>query len=113
MRVGNLAIKRDWGWAPEYVEAMFLMLQQDQPEDFVIATGKSHSLETFLAMVFEVLGLSWKDRVVVDESLYRPSEILEGKGRPDKAMTKLGWRAATDLSGVVRGMLSGDEAPSQ
>ncbi|MCM1982999.1 GDP-mannose 4,6-dehydratase [Lyngbya confervoides] len=107
LRLGNIAVKRDWGWAPEYVEAMYLMLQQDKPEDYVIATGESHSLETFVDMVFAEVGLDWQEYVVVDESLYRPSEIAEGKGRPYKAMAKLGWRAQLGLNEVVQGMLAG------
>lgn len=105
--LGDLSVKRDWGWAPEYVEAMYLMLQQETPEDYVIATGETNSLETFVIMVFDELGLNWQDHVMVDKSLYRPSEIAVGKGRPYKACAKLGWQAKFRLKDIVKGMLVG------
>lgn len=103
--LGDLSVKRDWGWAPEYVEAMYLMLQQETPEDYVIATGETNSLETFVMMVFHELGLNWQDHVLVDKSLYRPSEISIGKGRPYKACAKLGWQANFRLKDIVKNML--------
>lgn len=103
--LGDLSVKRDWGWAPEYVEAMYLMLQQETPEDYVIATGETNSLETFVMMVFRELGLNWKDHVMIDKSLYRPSEIAIGKGRPYKACAKLGWQANFRLKDIVKSML--------
>lgn len=103
--LGNLSISRDWGWAPEYVEAMYLMLQQDTPDDFVIATGQSYSLESFVSAAFEMLGLNWQNHVVIDESLYRPSESLLSRGCADKAKTKLGWNARSKLPDVISKML--------
>jgi GDPmannose 4,6-dehydratase len=75
LRLSDLAIRRDWGWAPDYVEAMWAMLQQDEPEEFVIATGVSHTLEAFVAAAFGAVGLNWRDHVEHDPSLARPSEI--------------------------------------
>lgn len=106
--LGDLSVKRDWGWAPEYVEAMYLMLQQETPEDYVIATGETNSLETFVMIVFDELGLNWQDHVMVDKSLFRPSEIAVGRGRPYKACAKLGWQGKFRLRDVVKGMLAED-----
>lgn len=104
LRLGNLSIQRDWGWAPEYVEAMHLMLQQDSPDDFVIATGESYSLEQFVAISFATADLDWQNHVVVDESLYRPAESLLGKGRAYKAAAKLNWRAQSQMPDVIEKM---------
>lgn len=108
LRLGNLEIQRDWGWAPEYVEAMYLMLQQDKAEDFVIATGESYRLEDFVAMSFSELDLDWKDHVVIDEGLYRPAESLVGKGRAHKAVARLGWQAQSKMPDVIKKMLEGN-----
>jgi GDPmannose 4,6-dehydratase len=105
LHLGNISIARDWGWAPEYVEAMWLMLQQDIPDDFVIATGETHSLEEFVAEAFHSLGLNWRDHVLTDPSLYRPTEITVGKGDPSKAWKILGWRAKYKMRDVVRMMV--------
>ena len=102
--LGNLAIHRDWGWAPEYVEAMWLMLQQDAPGDFVIATGEPHSLEEFVAAAFAHFDLSWRDHVEIDERFFRPSDIALGFGDAAKAAKILGWRAKTTMPGVVTRM---------
>lgn len=107
LRLGNLLIQRDWGWAPEYVEAMYLMLQQDAPDDFVIASGESYSLEQFVSKAFATAGLDWQDYVISDESLYRPSESLLGKGRPDKAAVKLSWKAQSKMPDVIEKMFKG------
>lgn len=103
--LGNVSIKRDWGWAPEYVEAMWLMLQQDEPADFVIATGQPHSLEDFVETAFSVLGLNWRDHVKVDPSLLRPIDIEMGWGNPTKARDKLGWEAQHKMYDVVKMMI--------
>ncbi|MFK8184194.1 MAG: GDP-mannose 4,6-dehydratase [Phormidesmis sp.] len=103
--LGNLAIQRDWGWAPEYVEVIYLMLQQNQPDDFVIATGESYSLEKFVELTFACLDLDWRAYVVIDKSIYRPAEILIGKGCADKAKSKLGWSAQSKMPDVVKKML--------
>lgn len=83
--LGNISIERDWGWAPEYVEAMYLMLQQNQPDDYVIATGTSRKLEDFVAHAFSELNLDWKEYVVANKRLLRPTNIALGKGKPAKA----------------------------
>ena len=104
LRLGNLDIQRDWGWAPEYVSAMWLMLQQAEAQDYVVATGRTVSLEYFIARVFEYFALDWKDHVVVDASLLRPSDIMIGQANPAKASRKLQWTAATDVDGVIARM---------
>jgi len=91
--LGNMSIQRDWGWAQEYVEAMYLMLQQSQPDDYVIATGESTSLEDFVAAAFASVNLEWRDHVIVDSSLFRPTDLAVGKGNPSKAKNQLGWEA--------------------
>jgi GDPmannose 4,6-dehydratase len=91
LRLGNIEIRRDWGFAPEYVKAMWLMLQQDEPDDYVIATGEAHSLREFVELAFSHAGLDWKDHVAVDKALYRPSEIDVIYGNPAKAKAKIGW----------------------
>jgi GDPmannose 4,6-dehydratase len=109
--LGNLDICRDWGWAPEYVDAMWRMLQQDQPEDLVIATGRSVSLQHFVAAAFAHFGLDWRRHVQADSSLLRPSDIKFGAADPARAFQRLGWKATTDVDGVVAAMcraLDGD-----
>jgi len=102
LRLGNIAIQRDWGWAPEYVEAMWLMLQQENPDDYVIATGESHSLEEFVDAAFAQVGLRWRDHVVIDPELLRPTDIAVSRGNPQKAASTLGWRARCRMPEVVR-----------
>jgi GDPmannose 4,6-dehydratase len=104
LRLGNMGIKRDWGWAPEYVEAMWLIMQQEQPEDFVIATGRSESLEYFTARAFAQYDLDWRDHVTIEQGLFRPSDIGVSSGNPAKAKEKLGWSARTDVDGVIAKM---------
>ena len=104
--LGDLSVRRDWGWAPEYVEAMWAMLQQDTPEDFVIATGIAHSLEEFVATAFDVYGLDWRDYVRTDSKLFRPSEIRCGFGDASKAAAKLGWKARTSMPELVKRMVT-------
>lgn len=103
--LGNLSIQRDWGWAPEYVEAMYLMLQQEQPQDFVIATGETNKLEDFVAEVFATLHLDWRDRVVVDQTLLRPTDLSISRGNPAKAKKILGWEAKYKMKDVTRNMV--------
>lgn len=103
--LGNIEIARDWGWAPDYVEAMWLMLQQDVAEDFVIATGKTHQLKDFIAMAFESVGLNWENYVIIDQNLFRPTDLAIGKANPNKAMLKLGWKASKNLKEVVKEMM--------
>jgi len=106
LSLGRIDIVRDWGWAPEYVEAMWLMLQQPTPDDFVIATGEANSLESFVSFTFETLNLDWKKHVVLDSSLKRPSDILWSQGDPRKAETLLGWKISTSMHGVIKNMIS-------
>lgn len=109
LHLGNLAIRRDWGWAPEYVEAIWLMLQQTKPEDFIVSTGESHSLEEFLTTAFDHLGLDWRDHVVVDKTLFRLTEISIMQGNPTKAREKLGWEAKTKMKQVIGLMLQAEQ----
>jgi GDPmannose 4,6-dehydratase len=110
LRLGNITVARDWGWAPEYVEAMWLMLQQAVPDDYVIATGASYQLEDFIEVIFATLGLDWRDHVETDESLLRPSEIMKGQGNPTKAKDRLGWQAAYQMPDVARMMVEAEQA---
>ncbi|MEH2455811.1 GDP-mannose 4,6-dehydratase [Nostoc sp.] len=103
--LGNMQIQRDWGWAPEYVEAMYLMLQQEQPDDYVIATGESSSLEEFVAAAFASVDLDWRHHVVIDNSLLRPTDLAVGRGNPVKAKNKLGWQAKYKMKQVVQMMV--------
>ena len=104
LALGDLSIRRDWGWAPEYVVAMHAMLQRDEPEDFVIATGKTHSLEEFVAEAFAAVGLDWRRHVTRDASLSRPSELACGRADPSKAVALLGWTARCAMPDVPRMM---------
>lgn len=106
--IGDLSIARDWGWAPEYVEAMWLMLQQDSPDDYVIATGEANSLEDFVAEVFNNLNLKWRNYVAFDPSYVRPSEIQFSQGRSGKAAQVLGWEAKNKMRDVVRMMVAAE-----
>ncbi len=103
--LGNLAVRRDWGWAPEYVEAMYLMLQQAQPDDYVIATGVSYRLEDFVSETFAAVGLQWQKHVSIETSLFRPTDLAVGLGNPTKAKLKLGWEAKYQMPDVVRMMM--------
>ncbi|MEA5620661.1 GDP-mannose 4,6-dehydratase [Cronbergia sp. UHCC 0137] len=103
--LGNMSIQRDWGWAEEYVEAMYLMLQQTQPDDYVIATGESTSLEDFVAAAFADVNLDWHDYVVVDTSLLRPTDLAVGRANPAKAKCQLGWQAKNKMRDVVHKMI--------
>lgn len=103
--LGNISIERDWGWAPEYVEAMWLMLQQEQSDDFVIATGETRKLEDFVKIAFELVGLDWRNHVVIDPNLLRPTDLLSGQANTCKALEKLGWHAKHKMDDVVRLMI--------
>tara|TARA_A100001011_G_scaffold165279_1_gene173978 strand:- start:35272 stop:36231 length:960 start_codon:yes stop_codon:yes gene_type:complete len=102
--LGNIQTKRDWGWAPEYVEAMWLMLQQDQQEDFVIATGKSYSLKSFVEKVFEYFSLDWNEHVVIDRKLIRPNDISDSFANPSYAKDKLGWEAKVHFEQLINNL---------
>ena len=108
LALGRLDIVRDWGWAPEYVEAMWLMLQQAAPDDFVIATGHSRSLQEFVAAAFSEVGLDWRNFVVVDKTLYRPTDLAISRGNPAKAERILGWRAKFGMTDVVGAMMAAE-----
>ncbi|ANV90505.1 GDP-mannose 4,6-dehydratase [Picosynechococcus sp. PCC 8807] len=103
--LGNTNIHRDWGWAEEYVEAMYLMLQQDRADDYVIATGETCSLQDFVQYTFEFLDLNWDENVIVDESLFRPTDLTFGRANPSKAKSQLGWEAKYKVQDVVKMMI--------
>ncbi|WP_287325650.1 GDP-mannose 4,6-dehydratase [Okeania sp. SIO1F9] len=105
LHLGNISVQRDWGWAPEYVEAMYLMLQQEEPDDYVIATGESYPLQDFVIEAFATVGLNWQNYVEVDRSLYRPTDISVGRANPIKAKEKLAWKAQYKMPDVVRMMV--------
>jgi len=110
LHLGNISISRDWGWAPEYVDAMWRILQQEKPDDFVIATGETYSLEDFIATAFDCAGLNWQQHVVTDSSLLRPSEITINRANPAKAFDQLGWKARYTMPQVVRMMFDDDHS---
>jgi GDPmannose 4,6-dehydratase len=105
VRLGNINIQRDWGWAPEYVEAMWLMLQHERPDDFVVATGETHTLADFVSEAFGNVGLNWREHVVFDPSLLRPSDIAMSCANPTKVYERLGWRAHHKMKDVVGMMM--------
>ena len=108
LRMGNLDAKRDWGFAGDYVKAMWLMLQQDTPDDYVIATGETHSVKEFLELAFARVGLNWKDYVVVDPKFLRPAEVDLLLGDPAKALKKLGWKTEVSFQGLIDMMVDAD-----
>ena len=108
LRLGNLAIQRDWGWAPEYVDAMWRMMQLDSPDDLVIGTGEAHSLEAFVSHTFAGLGLRWQDHVELDNILNRPSEIMFSKANPARAEAKIGWKAKVTIPHVISKMIEAE-----
>jgi len=110
--LGNISISRDWGWAPEYVDAMWRMLQQEKPDDYVIATGVTHTLEEFVAQSFACLNLEWRESVIIDPTLLRPSEIMISRANPAKALNVLGWRAQHSMENVVKMMIDAEFSKS-
>lgn len=108
LRLGNLDSHRDWGFAGDYVQAMWLMLQQDTPDDYVVATGETHSVEQFLAEAFGYVDLDWHEYVVQDPKYMRPAEVDLLVGDPDKAGRKLGWEPSVSLRQLVRMMVDAD-----
>ncbi|SFK33095.1 GDP-mannose 4,6-dehydratase [Methylophaga sulfidovorans] len=107
LELGRMDISRDWGWAPEYVEAMWLMLQTDNPEDYVIATGETNTLEQFVSAAFAYFNLDYKEHVKQNDAFIRPSELLYSVGDPSKAKEKLGWGARFDMQAVIANMIKG------
>ncbi|MBV8491586.1 MAG: GDP-mannose 4,6-dehydratase, partial [Candidatus Eremiobacteraeota bacterium] len=109
LRLGNLDAQRDWGYAGDYVRAMWLMLQQDQPDDYVIATGRTHSVREFVRIAFEVAGLgSYEPYVVTDPRFVRPAEVDLLIGNPAKARARLGWQPEVDFEHLVEMMVKAD-----
>ena len=106
--LGNLEARRDWGYAPEYVEAMWRMLQQDTPDDYVVATGEMHSVQELVEVAFGLVGLDWERHVRIDQRYFRPTEVDELRGDPAKAERVLGWRPTVTFNGLVRIMLEAD-----
>lgn len=106
--LGNLDARRDWGYAKEYVEAMWLMLQQPEPDDYVVATGEMHTVRELCEVAFAAVGLDWERHVRIDERYFRPTEVDELCGDASKARTALGWRPRTTFHGLVRLMLAAD-----
>lgn len=103
--LGNIDVERDWGWAPEYVVAMWRMLQQDQPDDYVIATGRSHKLSDFVQETFDYLNLDWRELVESNAELLRPTDIMVSRANPRKAAEELDWRARYTMPDVVKMMV--------
>lgn len=109
LSLGRLDIARDWGWAPDFVDAMWHMLQQDAPDDYVIATGESHTLESFVANTFAYVGLDWRSHVDVDTALFRPSEIMHSAGNPEKAINGLGWKAEALFPDLIANLVRAEQ----
>ncbi len=110
LKLGDLSVRRDWGWAPEYVDAMWRMLQREAPEDFVLATGETHGLDAFVAAAFEHVGLDWRAHVDSDDSLRRPTDVRVGRADPSRAAASLGWRATRHMREVVAGMVDAERS---
>jgi GDPmannose 4,6-dehydratase len=108
LHLGNLDAERDWGFAGDYVQAMWLMLQQDEPDDYVVATGKSHSVRRYCELAFAHAGMNWEDHVVMDPNLVRPAEVDHLLGDPSKAREELNWEQHVDFEGLVRMMVDAD-----
>lgn len=108
LRLGNLDAKRDWGFAGDYVRAMWLMLQRDEPDDYVIATGESHSVKEFVSQAFSAVGLDWHDYVKKDERFMRPADVSELRGDSTKAREKLGWEPMISFNELVTMMVNDD-----
>jgi GDPmannose 4,6-dehydratase len=113
LKLGDLSIRRDWGWAPEYVEAMWAILQQERPDDFIIATGETNSLQDFVAASFAELDLDWRAHVETDSGLLRRTDIAVGRANPEKARRVLGWQASRRMRDVVRLMVEDERAAAR
>ena len=108
LKLGNLKSKRDWGYAPEYVEAMWLMLQRSKPQDFVIGTGETHSVEEFAEAAFAVVGLDWRKYIEIDKKFLRPAEVDYLVADPSEARRILGWKHRTDYRKLAEIMVLAD-----
>jgi GDPmannose 4,6-dehydratase len=113
LRLGNLDAQRDWGFAGDYVRAMWLMLQQDEPDDYVIATGETHPVRELVQIAFDTVGLRWEDHVVIDPAFFRPAEVDLLVGDPSKAQRVLGWKREMDFPTLVETMVTSDLAALQ
>ncbi|MBA4186546.1 MAG: GDP-mannose 4,6-dehydratase [Planctomycetaceae bacterium] len=113
LKLGNLDSKRDWGFAGDYVRAMWLMLQQDKPDDYVVATGETHTVKRLVELAFDAVGLKWDKYVEIDSSLVRPAEVDLLIGDPTKAKTKLGWKPEVTFEQLVEMMVKADLARLQ
>lgn len=113
LRLGNLNAQRDWGFAGDYVRAMWMMLQQDQPEDFVVGTGRTHSVGEFVEAAFDHLGLNWRNYVVIDPQFYRPAEVDLLVSNPSKIQARLGWEPQVGFEDLVKMMVDADLAEAQ
>jgi GDPmannose 4,6-dehydratase len=110
LRLGNLDARRDWGYAKDYVHAMWLMLQQDAPEDYVISTGQTNTVRNCVEIAFDQAGLKWEDYVVIDDAFKRPAEVDLLVGDSAKAAERLGWTPTTDFEALIRLMVDADRA---
>jgi GDPmannose 4,6-dehydratase len=108
LALGNLEAKRDWGFAADYIKAMWLMLQQEKPDDYVIATGQTHSVRDFAALAFKHVGLDWRKYVVIDKTFYRPAEVYELKGDYSKARRILNWKPTVNFEELAKMMVDMD-----
>lgn len=111
--LGNLHIKRDWGWAPEYVDAMWRMLQQPTGSDFVIATGESHTLEDFAETAFAQVGLNWREHTDISQALIRPTDLAEGRGDASRAREVLGWSPTYRMADVINAMVEAEKTGAE
>lgn len=108
LRLGNLDAKRDWGFAGDYVESMWMMLQQDAPDDYVVATGDTHTVREFVELAFDRAGFDWKKHVIIDPAFFRPAEVELLVGDPSKARKVLGWKPRVSFEELVRMMVDAD-----
>ena len=108
LRLGNIDAKRDWGHARDYVKAMWLMLQQDQPDDYVVATGRTTTVRAMCEIAFRHVGLNIDDHLVIDPALFRPAEVDVLLGNPAKAQSVLGWQPETPLEAMIEEMVTAD-----
>ena len=109
----NVEIRRDWGYAPEYVKSMWLMLQQDRPDEYVIATGEAHSLRDFAASAFACVGLDWEEHTLIDPALFRPSDIDVIYGNPAKAKARLSWEYYLTFEELIQQLVDDELASSR
>lgn len=107
LELGDLSVIRDWGWAPEYVEGIWRMMQQTEPRDYILATGQSYSLEYLVREVFEQLHMDWREHVVINHAFKRPNEISQSLANPERAANELGWKAEVGIQELIKRMLNG------